>query len=78
MCSFSVINNNYCSLYLRVDPLLQSVPELLRLDWLSQSAEGGLELGDRGRQVVEPTARTGPLLQQPPGFGWEVSKRVSQ
>lgn len=64
--------------YLRVNPLLQSVPELLGLDWLSQGAEGGLELSDGRRQVVEPTACTGPLLQQPSALGCRVSERVSR
>lgn len=53
---------------LRIDPLLQGVPELLRLDWLSQGAEGRLELGDGGRQVVEPAACTRLFLQQLPAF----------
>lgn len=64
--------------YLRVNPLLQSVPELLSLDWLSQGAEGGLELSDGRRQVVEPTACTVTLLQQPSALGCRVSERVSR
>lgn len=53
---------------LRIDPLLQGVPELLCLDWLSQGAKGGLKLGDGRRQVVEPAACTRLFLQQPPAF----------
>lgn len=75
--NYAIINNSRC-LYLRVDPLLQGVPELLGLDWLSQGAEGGLELSDGGRQVVEPAACTGALLQQPSAFGCRASERVSQ
>ncbi len=55
-------------LNLRIDPLLQGVPELLSLDWLSQSAEGGLELGDGGGQVPEPAACARLLLQHSPAF----------
>lgn len=53
---------------LRINPLLQGVPELLCLDWLSQGAKYWLELSDRGRQVVEPAACTCFFLQQPPAF----------
>lgn len=53
---------------LRIDPLLQGVPELLSLDWLSQCANGRMELGDGGRQVFEPAACTCLFLQHPPAF----------
>lgn len=53
---------------LRIDPLLQGVTELLSLDWLSQGAKGRLELGDGGRQEVEPAACTRLFLQHPPAF----------
>lgn len=53
---------------LRINPLLQGVPELLCPDWLSQGAKCRLELSDGGRQVVEPAACTRFFLQQPPAF----------
>ena len=53
---------------LHVDPVLQSVSKLLSLDWLSQGAEGGLELGDGGGEVLEPAVCADLLLQDPPPF----------
>lgn len=53
---------------LRINPLLQGVPELLSLDWLSQGAKGRLELSDGGRQVLEPAACTCLFPQHPPAF----------
>lgn len=54
---------------LRINPLLQGVPKLLSLDWLSQGAQCGLELSDGGRQELEPAACTRLFLQYPPAFG---------
>lgn len=55
---------------LRVDPLLQRVPQLLSLDWLSQGAQGRLELSDGGGQIPEPAAGARLLLQHPALLSW--------
>lgn len=55
---------------IRMDPLLQGVPQLLSLDGLSQCSKCGLELCDRGRQVFEPATCACLFLQQPPAFNW--------
>lgn len=56
---------------LRINPLLQGVPQLLSLNRLCQGAKVGLELSDGGRQVLETAACTCVFLQQPPAFSWE-------
>lgn len=55
---------------IRMDPLLQGVPQLLSLDGLSQRSKCGLELCDGGRQVFEPAPWARLFLQQPPAFNW--------
>lgn len=54
---------------LRIDPLLQGVPELLSLNWLSQGAKGRLELDDGRRKVFEPSAYTFLFLHHHLAFG---------
>lgn len=61
----------------RIDPLLQRVPELLRLDGLSQGPEGGLKLHDGWRQIPEPAACTPHLLQHLSAFTWRHKTRIS-
>lgn len=55
---------------IRMDPLLQGVPQLLSLDGLRQRSKCGLELCDGGRQVFEPAPCARLFLQQPPAFNW--------